>query len=197
MIRTVLIDDHRIVTEGLRRLLTESGSFEVVATFADGPSFLSSLGHLSPDLIIIDIEMPGLDGLEVIRRVRSQHSAALIVVMSMHEEEAFIAAASRSGANGYYPKTKDPGQFVPWLLDRVANPGSPPPKLMRENPPLLSRQEHLILRHIAEGKTSQEIADALSISPLPVTTHRKNLLRKLQAANSAVLVRIANDRGLL
>lgn len=197
MIRTVLIDDHRVVTEGLRRLLNETGTFEVVATFSDGQTFLSALQELSPELIIVDIEMSGLDGLEVIRRVRNQQSEAIIVVMSMHEEDAFVAAARKAGANGYFPKSKDPGKLSQWLLELVSNPDAVPQKVLREKTSLLSRQEQLILRQIAEGKTSQEIAEALSISPLTVKTHRKNLLRKLQAANSAVMVRIATDRGLL
>ncbi len=197
MIRTVLIDDHRVVTEGLRRLLSETGSFDVVATFSNGQGLLSSLQELSPELIIIDIEMSGLDGLEVIRRVRGHQSKAFIVVMSMHEEQAFVGAARKAGANGYFPKSKDPGELAEWLKDLMLNPEPLPMNALPEKPSLLSRQELLILKHIAQGKTSQEIALALSISPLTVKTHRKNLLRKLQAANSADLVRIANDQGLL
>ncbi|MBL7851937.1 MAG: response regulator transcription factor [Cyclobacteriaceae bacterium] len=197
MIRTVLIDDHRVVTEGLRRLLSETGSFEVVATFSDGQTFLSSLHELSPALIIIDIEMAGLDGLEVIRRVRSRQSEAIIVVMSMHEEEGFIAAARKAGANGCFPKSKDPGQLASWLLELISHPEAMPMKVLREKSPLLSRQEQLILRYVADGKTSQEIADALFISPLTVKTHRQNLFRKLNASNSAALVRIALDQGLI
>lgn len=197
MTRTVLIDDHRVSTEGLRRLLADNGSFDVIATFTDGRTFLAEWSKLAPDLIIIDIELPGIDGLEVIRRIRIQDSSVVIVVMSMHEEDIFRVTARRSGANGYFSKSKDPGAFAQWLLTLLENPDNPPQSILREKTTLLSRQEQLILRHIAEGKTSQEIAQALSISPLTVKTHRKNLFRKLHASNSAALVRIATDQGLI
>ncbi len=91
----------------------------------------------------------------------------------------------------------DPGQFAQWLLDLIANPGQPLRSVLKEKNNLLSKQEQLILRHIAGGKTTQEIATSLSISPLTVKTHRKNLFRKLDAGNSAALVRIAGERGLI
>lgn len=200
MIRTVLVDDHPLFTAGLRRLMKDQLDFDIVATFTSGITFLEAFKDLEVDLVIIDIELPGLDGLQIIQRLRQHNHVVKVVVLSMHEEEIFRAAARKSGANGYFSKSDDSHSFVEWVRALMQGDGpanfQAASKKTRE-PQVLSGQEFAILRLIAKGRTSQEIGEAINISPLTVKTHRKNMMRKLNAPNSAGLIRIAYDKGLI
>ncbi|MBL7864801.1 MAG: response regulator transcription factor [Cyclobacteriaceae bacterium] len=197
MIRTVLIDDHHLIVSGLHRLLSDDGKFEVVRTFTSGLEFLDDYKSSTVDLIIIDIELPDINGLDVIRRVRHQDKGVKIIVLSMHEEGFFRLESINAGANNYFPKSGDSRR----LIDLISETMEGEQVLKANNKPSahgpLSHQEQEILRRIAGGSTTSEIASQLHISPLTVKTHRKNILRKLDAPNTAGLISMAYDKGLI
>jgi len=201
MIRIVLVDDHPLISEGIRRLLDSFDQFEVVADFKDGASLLDAYDQLHPDAIILDVQLPDLDGIQITKRVRSRDKKVRILILSMHDEYIFRAEAELAGANGFLSKAENLSQ-IPMLLEEMLD--NPRRFIKTRNPPEpgnqgvhLSPQELSVLKLVAEGNTTVVIGQSLGISPLTVKTHRKNLFRKLDASNSADLIRIAYQRGIL
>jgi DNA-binding NarL/FixJ family response regulator len=210
MIKVLLADDHSIVREGLRRIVEESGDMEVVAEAADGREALRQVEGAAPDVAVVDISMPGIDGLEVVGRLKESHPGLPVLILTMHEEAQYIVRAIEAGAMGYLTKQSAPEQLVTairkvhqgqrYMTDeatealalRIAR-GS------RDKTPLdsLSMRELQVLRRLAMGHTNREIAQAYSLSIKTVDTYRARLLKKLDLRNNAELIRFAIQNSLI
>jgi two-component system, NarL family, response regulator NreC len=209
-ISIVLADDHEVVRKGLRALLEVEAGFKVAGEASDGLEVADLVDRLRPDVLVVDLMMPGLGGLDVIRQVRKRRPKTRMVVLSMHSSEPFVIEALRSGALGYVLKDATTADLVraireavlgrhylsPPLSDRAVDLYS---KKARATDPFdeLTPRERQILQASAEGHTSREIAERLGISVRTAETHRSNLRRKLGLRTHAELVRYAMGRGML
>jgi len=210
MIRVLLADDHSIVRDGLRRIVEESGNMEVVAEADDGHEAIQKTRDHTPDVVVVDISMPGLDGLEVISRLSTDFPDLPILVLTMHEEEQYVVRAIEAGAKGYLTKKSAPEQLVTairkvyegarylteeaveMLALRVARGADG-----RSPLDSLSTRELQVLRRLAMGHTNREIASAYHISIKTVDTYRFRLLKKLGLRNNAELSRFAIQNHLI
>uniref|UniRef100_A0A7V4G729 Response regulator transcription factor n=1 Tax=Desulfobacca acetoxidans TaxID=60893 RepID=A0A7V4G729_9BACT len=210
MIKVLLADDHAIVRAGLRRIIEEAGDLEVQGEAADGREAIRLVHKKQPDVAVIDISMPDMDGLEVIRQLQHYYPNLPILILTMHEEEQYVVRAIAAGARGYLTKRSAPEQLVKairkvhaggrFLSDAAAEflalrmaAGR------REQSPLdaLSNREIQVLRSLALGKTVREIAEAYHLSPKTVDTYRSRLLKKLNLRNNAELSRFAIQNRLV
>ncbi len=210
MIKVLLADDHSIVRAGLRRIVEESGDMQVVAEAADGREAIRLVNKTTPDVAVIDISMPGWDGLEVISQLQTQHPKLPILVLTMHEEGQYVVRAIQAGAMGYLTKQSAPEQLVSAILkiyegqryitDEAAESlALKVAKGSNGTSPLdsLSMRELQVLRRLALGHTNREIARAYHISIKTVDTYRARLLKKLELRNNAELSRFAIQNRLI
>lgn len=201
MIRTILVDDHKLFADGIERLLSESGHFQVVGKFNTGQSLLQQINSLNPDLVILDIEIRDLSGLDLLKAIRISKEDLKIVMLSMHEETVYIKEAKYLGANGYLVKSIE----ISVLLDslwRICNdedifPESVTNQTISQDKQLISDREREILKLMIRGNTNNEISVYLNISPLTVKTHRRNMITKLSVKNSAELISKAIELGIM
>lgn len=214
MITTVLADDHPIVRQGLRALLEVADGCRIVGEAADGLDALALIAQLRPQVAIIDMKMPGLSGLEVVRRTTQEVPETRTIVLSMHADESYVLEALRNGASGYVLKAMATTGLIeavhtvltgrrylsPPLADlaidaylRLAAAAPGPP----DRYDLLTARERETAQLAAEGLNNAEIGARLGISPRTAETHRTNLLRKLGLKSQTELVRYAVGRGLI
>jgi DNA-binding NarL/FixJ family response regulator len=198
VIKTILADDHKLFCDGLERVLNDSGHFIVVQKFYNGQTLLEKVHDLQPEMLIIDVEMPYINGFDAIKRIRLNNTSAKIVVLSMHEETVFSQEAYMLGADAYLNKSMESMQLIDSLLktfngEKLFPTAATSTKI--ESP--FSDREHEILRLIASGKTSEQIAERLKISHLTVKAHRRNMMRKLNVNNAAELISKALEMGFL
>ncbi len=203
-----IADDHVVLRYGLRTLLGRFPEFDVVIEAGDGETLLQSLKKSPCDLVLLDLSMPGMDGLKTLEVLRKSAPDLRVVVFSMHKEREFFRQAVSLGVAGYILKDDDFDRIPIALRDVLAGRkyfSSELTSLLADeynvlrdgmSLELLTRREREILKHIAHGKTSREIAEELDISFRTVQTHRANLMEKLGLKNTAELVRYALDRGL-
>lgn len=210
MIRVLLADDHSVVRDGLRRLVEGAGDMAVVAEAADGREAIRKALETSPDVAVIDISMPGLDGLEVVRRLICERPKLPILVLTMHEEEQYVVRAIGAGARGYITKRSAAEQLLQAirkvhaggrylsesaseaLAERMAKGGDAGSLL-----DILSDREIQVLRGLALGKSNREIAEVYNISIKTVDTYRFRLLNKLNLRNNVELTRFAIRKGIV
>ncbi len=210
MIKVLLADDHSIVRAGLRRLIEESGDMEVSAEAADGREALRSVETEIPDVAVVDISMPGLDGLEVISRLNALHPKLPVLVLTMHEEGQYVVRAIEAGAMGYITKQSAPEQLVNairkvlggsrYLTDEAAEALALRVARGKQGQTALdalSMRELQVLRRLAMGNTNREIASMYGISIKTVDTYRSRLLKKLNLRNNAELSRFAIQNRLI
>ena len=206
--RIAIADDHVVLRYGLRTLLARFPEFEVVGEAGDGEELLALLARVPCDLVLLDLSMPGMDGLKALDVMRKLHTDIRVVIFSMHKEREFFRQAVALGVAGYILKDDDFERipialrdvlhgrkyFSSEMTSLLANEYT----LLRDGMSLelLTRREREVLKHIAGGLTSREIAEQLDISFRTVQTHRSNLMEKLEIHNTAELVRYALDRGL-
>ena len=210
MIKVLLADDHTIVRTGLRRIVEESGDMVVVAEAADGREAIQQAHGTMPDVAVIDISMPGMDGLEVLSQLRSYYAKLPILILTMHEEEQYVIRAIGAGAMGYITKRSAPEQLVKairkvhaggrYLTEEAAESlalraatGARGESLLDT----LSNREIQVLRSLALGKTTREIGEGYNISVKTVDTYRCRLLQKLNLRNNAELTRFAIQNRLV
>ena len=205
---TILVaDDHAIVRAGLRLLLDEEADLTVVGQAADGEEAISKALELSPDVVLLDLVMPNMSGLEAAKRIR-QETSCRILMLSMQDDPGYVRQAFASGASGYVRKDVAHTQLVSAVrsvagggdhvdADLAARPiaNRPGPALEDEHP--LSEREREVLRLLALGHTNQEVAERLGISIRTAETHRANVMQKLNLNTRAELVRHALATGLL
>jgi two-component system, NarL family, response regulator NreC len=205
-IRILLAEDHVMVRQGLRVLLERAGMI-VIGEASDGQEALRLAHEYTPDVAVLDIAMPSLNGLETARRLRETLPQTKIVLLTMHTEEPYVLEALQAGAVGYVLKTQVAGDLVQairdalqgaiYLSSRVAHTVVQA-YLTRSSlsPDPLTSREREIVQRIAEGQTTKEIASALGLSVKTVESHRSSLMRKLDIHETATLVRYAIRRGL-
>jgi DNA-binding NarL/FixJ family response regulator len=204
--RIVLADDHGLVRSGLRQLIDGTPDLRVCGEAADGEALLALLKHQAADLVLLDLAMPGLSGVELIRRLRADWPALRILVLSMHNEGQIVSRALKSGATGYATKDCHPdtllgairkllagGRFIdPVLVDSVVFNGA----LDEESrQPPLSPRERQILEMVCAGMPLGDIADRLHLSPKTVSTHKMRLMQKLDLRSNAELLKYALRQG--
>ena len=201
--RLLLADDHPIVGEGLKRLLEED--FDIVALVEDGAALLAEARRLRPDVILADISMPGLNGIEALTRIRQEDPAAKVLILSMHQNPAYARRALEAGAAGYVVKHAAPAELV--LAIRAALRGGVfvSPALARdllseprpEAAPRLTPRQREILRLLAEGLSAKQVAARLAISARTVEFHKYQIMRAHGLRGSAELVHLAIRHGIV
>jgi two-component system, NarL family, response regulator NreC len=212
MIEIVLADDHQVVLEGFKVLLGAEPDFRVVGEATDGLGVLPLVEKLHPQVLVVDLMMPGLGGLEVVRQMHNKHPEVRVAVLSMHANEAYVVEALKNGASAYVLK-QAPARALVEAIRAIAAGGrylSPPlseDKIAEYQQrtraatvdlyDTLSTREREVLKLAAEGLTNAEIGARLSIGKRTVETHRANLIRKLDLKSQADLVRFALHRGLI
>ncbi|MCC6189608.1 MAG: response regulator transcription factor [Anaerolineales bacterium] len=211
-IRIVLADDHPVVRHGVRGLLQAEPEFVVVGEATDGLETVQLVEKLQPEVLVVDLMIPGVNGLEVIRQIRQRLPLIRIVVLSMHANEPYVLEALRNGAAGYVLKDSSAGDLVLAVRQVLAGQRylSPPLSeraveayLQRSRETsfdpydALTEREREVLHLAAEGLSNPDVAARLSISPRTVETHRANLMRKLGLKTQTDLIRYALKRGIL
>ena len=212
-IKIVLADDHRIVREGFRALLQVQTGFEIVGETGDGLEAIRLVEQHKPHVLVVDLMMPGLNGLEVARQLTQRSSPTRIVILSMHANEAYVLEALRNGATAYVLKDSTSLDLVRAVHEAVAGRRYLSPPLSEpaieaylqkarsadslDNYATLTTREREVLQLSAEGHTNPEIAARLFISPRTVETHRANFMHKLNLRTQTDLIRFALQRGIL
>ncbi|MFK5953535.1 MAG: response regulator transcription factor [Desulfobacterium sp.] len=210
MIKVLLADDHKIVREGLRRIIEESGEMEVVAEAADGHDAISRALDTRPDVAVVDISMPGMDGLEVVSQLKSLAPSMPVLILTMHDEEQYVVRAVESGAMGYVTKQAAPEQLVDAVKKLYAGGLYLTEKAsealalrvirgdkFKSDVESLSMRELQVLRKLALGQTNHEIADSYHLSVKTVDTYRSRILKKLNLRNNAELSRFAMQNKIV
>lgn len=211
MTTAIIADDHEIVRRGLRGILENEGACSVVAEAADGLSAAQLVEKHRPHVLILDLNMPRLHGIEVLRQVRTTSPHTRVIVLSMHNDEPYVIEALRAGAMAYILKGSESAEISRALTEVLAGRRflSAPlsewaitalvSKPADESDPLhsLTPRERVVLQLAAEGHSNAEIAEKLFISPRTAETHRTNLMRKLVLQTQTDLVRFAIRKGLI
>ena len=210
--KILIADDHGIVRAGLRHVLEQEPGIEVCAEACDGREALEQVEQYAPDIVILDITMPRLGGLETLERIRSQYKNTKVILLSVHGDTPFIQSAVSLGADGYLLKNGPASELIE-AIKAVRSGGSyfspaiakeivtqlRSPLAAAESDPflLLSGREREVLHLIAEGLSAKEIASELHISTKTVEAHRTSLMRKLNVRKATELVRYALRHGLI
>ncbi len=212
----LLADDHEVFRQGLRLLLESQADFNIVGEATNGQQTITLTQNLRPDVVLLDVAMPGLNGLEAIRHIQAAHTHVRIIMLSAYADEQYVVRALRLGAIGYVPKEHSAAELVRAI--REARPGHPylsrsladrvapllaaeaNADLAPEEPPLskrftLTRREGQVLDLLLQGKTNRDIGEKLGISGRTVEVHRTNLMRKLGLKTRGDLERLIQQRG--
>ena len=212
MTTIVLADDHALVREGLRTVLAGEDDWFVVGEAADGLEAVALVEQLQPNVLIVDLMLPALSGLEVIRQVSKRVPRTQIVALSMHASESYVLAALHNGAQAYVLKDARSSEIVQAIRAVLAGRGYLSPPLSQyaleayiekaKGAPLdpyetLTTREREVLHLVAQGATMPAIAERLGLSPRTIETHRTNLMRKLGLRTQTDLIRYALQRGLI
>jgi DNA-binding NarL/FixJ family response regulator len=202
-IRIALVDDHSLVRDGVRALLGVRPSFEVVGEAENGAQALDLCGSVSPDILLVDIGLKDMNGLELTRRLRIQYPDIKILILSMYDNHEYIATSIRAGASGYVLKNA-PSKEIIAAIEAVATGGTfysaeVALKLATKKPDEteLTPRESQVLIGLAQGLNNKTIARELAISVRTVETHRLSIRRKLKVDKPAGLVKYAMEHGLL
>ena len=207
----VVADDHYIVRQGLRTLLEAQADFQVVGEAADGLEVIQVIERLQPDMLVLDLMMPGLNGLDVLRRVDAVSPETRVVIFSMHANERYVLEALKHGASGYVLKEASADELVravreiaagrhylsPPLSERAIHAYIESTKDHPEPYATLTQREREVLHLVVEGCTNTEIGERLFISVRTVEKHRTNLMRKLGLRTQAELIRYALQQEIL
>jgi two-component system NarL family response regulator len=203
-IRVVIVDDHPMVTEGIEAILETYDDISVVGTLTNGQDAVDQVQALAPDVMLLDLNMPGINGLNATEMILEKRPETRILILSMHDSPEYISTALNHGAKGYVLKDV-PTEEIRKAIDSVMSgeeylctgaKGSLAPKTAdgREH---LTNREQTILLELAQGKSNKDVAAALGISVRTVETHRNNIKRKLGISSTAGLTRYAMEHGVL
>lgn len=210
--RIVLADDHNILRDGIKHIIQEKPDWIVIGEASDGFELLRLLKRQKVDMILLDISMPGMRGIEATREIKSSHPEIKIVILTMHKKRSYIRHALAAGADGYLLK-ETTGKELFAAITCIRNGGSYVSKSLskdltsemlkiyrggvKHRKELLTNREKEILKLIAEGRTSKEIAELLFISIFTVNNHRANIIKKLKMKKTADLVKYAIHEGYI
>ena len=214
-IRVLIADDHAVLRAGLNRLLNGESDIEVVGEAGDGEEAVLKTVELVPDVLLLDITMPRVGGIDVVRTIKAKNLPVAILILTMHEDEGYLRETLKAGALGYIPKKAAETELISAiravsrgeiyiypsmakaLVEEVIHGSSANNELPFDTYELLSQREKEVLRLITQGYTNQEIAGRLSLSIKTVETYKARMMEKLNINNRAELVRYALQRGLL
>ena len=212
-LRILLADDHVVMRTGLRALLERQPNLEVVGESENGREAIELVASLKPDVVVMDVGMPVLNGIEATKTIVTQHPTTAVVILSMYVDESYIMRALKAGARGYLLKDSAPADLLGAIQAVSQNKSFFSPKVSRilaedyvrvlkqkgavDSYDLLTSREREILQLIAEGKANKEVAAAHNISPYTVETHRSHILEKLNLHNPAELILYAVRKGLI
>jgi DNA-binding NarL/FixJ family response regulator len=208
-----LADDHIVVRTGLRALLERQPNLEVVGESENGRDTVELAASLAPDVVVMDVGMPILNGIEATKTIVTQRPATAVVILSMHADESYVMRALKAGARGYLLKDSAAADLISAIHAVSQNKSFFSPKVSRilaedyvrvlkqkgavDSYDLLTNREREILQLVAEGKANKEVATALNISPYTVETHRRHILEKLNLHNPAELILYAVRKGII
>jgi two-component system response regulator NreC len=210
-IRVLLAEDHTVVRQGLRKILEHGGDVEIVGEVGEGRAALDAAQRLRPNVAVIDIGLPGLNGIEVTRQLARSVPETKVLILSMHADDAYIRQALKAGAKGYLLKDADDqdllkavvalsngGSYFSPAVSKVVldgylhESGDPADELS-----VLSDREREVLQLVAEGKSNKEVAQILNVAVSTVESHRKHVMEKLNLHNTAAMVRFAARKGVI
>jgi DNA-binding NarL/FixJ family response regulator len=203
-----LVDDHGVVRQGFRLILAQAPDIEVVGEAGDGEEAVAMVARLEPDVAILDVAMPGMNGVEVVRQVRQNTPRTNLLMLSMHKDAIYVRESLRAGARGYLLKdgidkdlldavravARGDGFLSPAISATVLDDYQ---KHVTDPLDLITNRERQILQMLAEGKTSKDVATELDISVYTVDAHRSRIMKKLQLRTIGDLIRFAIQRGLV
>jgi len=204
----LLVDDHELVRAGFRRLLEDGDKFTVIAEAGSGEQAVQLYAKHKPDIVVMDISMPGIGGIGAVERIIARHPDAKILILSVHEDSVFATRALQAGAKGFIPKRGAPEEMIKAVEQVAQGKMSIDPEIAQQIAmqkltgsdnilDSLSQREFEVFRLLAEGSTVNEIAEILSLSPKTVGTHNTSIKQKLDVSNSAELARLAIRSGLI
>jgi two-component system response regulator NreC len=212
-IRVLLVEDHTIVRKGLRSLLDGEAGIEVIGEAEDGREAVEKVGQLLPDVVLMDITMPSLNGLEATRQIKKRFPEVKVVILTVHANEEYIFQILRAGASGYLVKQAAPTELLSAIQAAYRGESFLSPSISRkviaeyiqqaeataekDSYDQLTDREREVLQLIAEGHPNREIADLLHISVKTVETHRANLMDKLDVHSTAELTQYAIRKGVI
>jgi DNA-binding NarL/FixJ family response regulator len=201
--RVLIADDHRLIAEGVKRALNDTEDFEVIAEAQTGSQVLPLVRRTLPDIVLLDLRMPGIDGMTALERIKHEHPSIKVVILSASTEHEIIQMALAKGASAYIVKTVNPNDLAATLRQALEGNvfhalGLPQPGESTAVAELgLTSRELGILRALARGLSNQAIGKELFVAEQTVKFHLTNIYRKLDAANRTEAVRIAYQRGLI
>jgi len=209
-LRVLIADDHPVVRGGLRALIDTIDGLEVVGLAADGDAAVRETQLLRPDVVLMDVQMPGTDGVEATRRIRASVPDSAVLMLTMYDDDATVFTAMQAGARGYLLKGAEQDEIVtairavvagqvifgPGVAARVLGYFSSPPAPRAEPFPELTEREREILDLLASGRRTAAIADALFLSPKTVSNHLTSIFAKLEVADRAAAIIRAREGGL-
>ena len=212
-IRLVLVDDHEMVRTGLRMLLESQPDIKIIGEASNAEQALSLVSKLQPDVVVMDITLPDMSGIEATRQIKASHPAIAVVALTIHEDEQYFFEMLQAGASGYVPKRAAPDDLIsairaaheddiylyPSLAKTLVADFLGRTRSMQNEISLdrLTGREQEVLELLAEGNSNEEIAEKLSISKHTVARHRENLMRKLEMHSRSELVKYAIRKGLI
>jgi len=206
-IKIIIADDHKLFAEGLMHIINEIEDAELIASAGNGRELLQLMNSHQPNLVLLDINMPVMNGLEALKELKKRHPQVLVIILSMHYEKYMVSQVMQDGAEGYLIKTSDKEEFKT-AIKRVCDGGKyfsadltthllSPQSITDNRVNLLSRREIEIIALLADGLGSAQIGDKMNISPRTADTHRNNILQKLSLRNTAELISFAFKNKLL
>jgi DNA-binding NarL/FixJ family response regulator len=210
-VRVILADDHPMVRHGLRLILEDCHEVDVVGEADNGQDLLELVERLEPDVVVVDVAMPKLDGLEAIRRIRERHPDVKSLVFTVHDEESYVHRAVLAGASGYLLKTASADELIKGIMTVAEGKAALHPSITRHlldgfagmaeptgrGAEPLSQREHDVLQLLAFGKTNKEVARDLGIGAQTVKTHISHIFTKMGAADRTDAVALALRKGLV
>ncbi|NCF68198.1 MAG: response regulator [Chloroflexi bacterium] len=212
-IRLLLVDDHAVVRLGMRMLFESEPDMEIVAEAANAHDALLAVIEYKPDVVLMDIGLPDISGIEAARRIKAESPDTAVVALTIHEDKEYFFKMLDAGASGYVPKRAAPEELITAIRAAAANEVYLYPSLAkylvkdylaqqdtakeRDSLDGLTPREQEVLAHLAEGSTNAEIAEKLVISPKTVARHRENIMRKLNMHSRTELVKYAIRKGII
>ena len=212
-IKLLLVEDHAVVRSGLRLLMDSETDIQIVGEAETAREALARVEELHPDVVVMDIGLPDLSGIEATRQIKARRPETAVVALTIHEDEEYFFKMLDAGASGYVPKRAAPDELItairvaakgevylyPSLAkllvrDYLAGEGKSKPTRDKDD---LTEREQEVLAHVAEGESNQEIAQYLHISPKTVARHRENIMRKLNLHSRTELVMYAVRKGII
>jgi two-component system response regulator NreC len=209
--KVLLVDDHVIVRQGLKALLSDEPDMEVVGEANNGREALEKLAALEPDVVLMDISMPGLNGIEATRQIKQRYPDVKVVILSMHANEEYVFQVLQAGAAGYVLKLSDSMEVLTAIRAALSGGSFLSPPISRtvindyvrraeargqgSDLDLLTSREREVLQLLAEGRSNRDIAEELSISIKTVESHRSNIMNKLEVSSKAELIKYALRKG--